>query len=117
MGVQGMNMHVTPSISLADAIKMVKAAGYTVTKQRAKKVKLATVGPTFVANWSDGVQTRMSIHTNDEKPDLRRAIRVSHAAYDSRTKGWGFASIVSDHFERGGKVLHRFDDRSKLVEA
>lgn len=103
-----MNAHVKPLISLADAIAIVKAAGYNVTKPRAKKTQLTTVGPTFVANWSDGIVTRMSIHTSDEKPDLGRALRVSAAAHDSRTKGLSFAQITSGHFERAGKVLHSY---------
>lgn len=97
--------HVNPE-ELAQAIALVKSAGFNVSKPRAKK--LTTVGPTFVANWSDGVVTRMSIHTNDMRPDVGRAVRVSAAAYDSRTKGLGVARLESGSFERGGKVLHTY---------
>ncbi len=89
--------------SLQDAIAMVKAAGYTVSKKREKKLK--TVGPTFVAHWVDGQVTRMSIHTMDEAPDLRRAVRVSFAAYMSRTKEEGLPLLKSGHFERNGEIL------------
>lgn len=91
-------------MDLKTALEMVKAAGYRVTKPAAKKLK--TVGPTFVAYWSDQVVTRMSIHTTDEKPDVERAIRVSRAAYESRTKYKGTAKLVRGHFERGGRAFH-----------
>src|SRR4051812_43838586 len=91
-------------MELQEAIALVKASGFTVSKPREKKLK--TVGPTFVAHWLDGVVTRMSIHTTDENPDFRRAIRVSHAAYESRTKGLGFSTMITEgHFMRGNKTL------------
>ncbi len=106
-----MNAYSKPVMDLAMAIAIVKAAGYTVTKPRAKRVKLTKVGPTFVADWSDGIRTRMSIHTNDEKPDLERAIKVSRAAYESRTKGLGFATMTQGTFERDGETLHHYGPR------
>lgn len=94
-------------MDIKEAIAFVKAAGYTVTKKAEKKLR--TVGPTFAASWSDGVVTRMSIHTHDEKPDVQRAVRVSKAAYDSRTKGLGFAKLQAGHFERAGLILSRYE--------
>lgn len=94
-------------MTLEEAIKLVKAAGYTVSKPRTRK--LNHVGPTFVAHWSDGVITRMSIHTTDEKPDLERALLVSLAAYESRTRRQGLARIVEGRFERAGNVLRTYD--------
>ena len=90
-------------MDLIQALAIVKAAGYRVSKPAEKKLK--TVGPTFVALWSDGVFTRMSIHTHAEKPDVGRAVRVSKAAYDSRTKGLGFATISCGWFERHGSMV------------
>jgi hypothetical protein len=90
-------------MDISEALAVVKAAGYRVTKPTEKKLK--TVGPTFVAQWSDGIVTRMSIYTHDEKPDIGRAVRVSKAAYDSRTKGNGLARPDHGWFERAGVVV------------
>ena len=97
-------------MQLDEAIAMVKAAGYTVRKQViSRKKALSKVGPTFVARWTDGEVTRMTIHCTDEKPDLGRAVRVSWAAYDARTKGQGFArAIEKGYFERDGIPLHEY---------
>jgi len=99
-------------MSLQEAIELVKANGYTVRKKSiSRKKALETVGPTFVANWNDGVVTRMSIHTRDENPDLGRAVRVSRAAYESRTKGRGIAKVIVDgYFTRDGELIHKYDE-------
>lgn len=95
-------------MNLQDAIKMVKDAGYTVRKvAQRRKSSLTTVGPTFVAVWHDGefTNTRMSIHCADDALDVKRAARVSHAAYQSRFKGARNCTILDGHFERNGEVL------------
>ena len=96
-------------MSLEEAIKMVKAAGYRVTKPAEKKHR--TVGPTFEARWSDGIITRMSIYTTDENLDVGRAVRVSAAAYDSRTKGLGLARLESGHFDRAGQIIKTYEGK------
>lgn len=102
-----------PDIDLKEAIALVKAAGYKVSKPRiTSRSVLKTVGPTFVANWADDITTRMSIHTPDDNLDLKRAVRVSLAAYLSRTKGRGTAHIDQAHFERDGRVLAAYGEMS-----
>ena len=97
-------------MQLSEAIAMVKAAGYTVRKQViSRKKALSKVGPTFVAKWMDGEVTRMSIHCTDDNPDLVRAVRVSWAAYQSRTKGQSICHVIQDgRFERDGQCIHAY---------
>jgi hypothetical protein len=42
--------------------------------------------PTFVARFSDGITTRMTCHCAPDQFDLQRGIKLSRAAYASRTK-------------------------------
>lgn len=98
-------------VSIAEATALLRAAGYTVSKKKASNKKPNGVGPTFVAHWTDGVTTRMSICTPDHNPDMGLGVRVSQAAYDSRTKGLGYATIKSGHFERDGRVLRSYSER------
>jgi hypothetical protein len=73
--------------------------------------KMAMTGPTFQAVWedSDSTATRMTIHCDDENPDLSRAVRVSWAAYQSRTKNKGLGLFIRHaHFERDHKILHAY---------
>jgi hypothetical protein len=72
-------------MSLDEALVVVKAAGYRVSKPKAKPSKHKDrVGPTFVAKFADGEVTRMSTFTSLEKLDWERGIRLSQAAYQSR---------------------------------
>jgi hypothetical protein len=69
------------------------------------------LGLVFQAEWSDGITTRMSVFCDGGEPDLGRAVRVSRAAYESRTKGNGLAEqIIAGHFERDGLVLRRYQN-------
>ena len=114
------NLHPT----LDEAIKMVKAAGYVVGRQkklRKARPKKKRVGPTFVAEFSDGVITRMSTFVSSlENLDWERGTALAIAAYQSRWRArarrerrlplttlWGPIPppIVSAHFEQDGKVL------------
>ena len=45
------------------------------------------VSPTFGAQFSDGVVTRMTCHCAQGNLDVRRGIVISRIAYESRTKG------------------------------
>jgi hypothetical protein len=106
------------SISLDEALAVVKRSGYRVSKPKSNNHK-DRVGPTFVAKFADGVVTRMSTFTSLEKLDWDRGVRLSQAAYESR---WRMRervhlahytaliapappAIVSAHFEQDGKVL------------
>lgn len=42
--------------------------------------------PTFVAKFSDNISTRMTCHCTPDHLDLARGIKLSKAAYASRTK-------------------------------
>jgi hypothetical protein len=42
--------------------------------------------PTFVAKFADGVVTRMTCYPKDAPLDVERGIKLSRAAYESRTK-------------------------------
>ena len=71
------------------------------------------IGPTFQAIWEDkdSTTTRMTIHCDDEKLDLSRAVRISYAAYQSRHKGEGLGLFIrSAHFERDHKILQAYKD-------
>lgn len=110
--------------TLDNALAVVKAAGYRVSKPKTPKRK-SQRGPTYVAEFSDSVTTRMSVHTSLENLDWERGERLSQAAYQSRWKTRARAqyrkrngkpcpvdliapvppAIVSAHFEQDGKVL------------
>lgn len=91
---------------LERALAIVRAAGYRVAKPRSSK-KRDRVGPTFVAEFADGVVTRMSTFTSLEKLDVQRGLYLSRAAYESRTKKFP-CPIANARFEQDGKVLATF---------
>jgi len=110
-------------MGLDDAIALVKAAGYRVSKPKESKPKTKNrVGPTIVCKFADGVVTRMSVFTTAEDLDWNRGIRLSQAAYQSRwrtqaRRNNGSATIsliasvppaiVAAHFEQDGRILAR----------
>jgi hypothetical protein len=114
-----MKMRISPTrtsskTALETALAVVKAAGYRVSKPRTRKVK-DRVGPTFVAQFSDGQVTRMSTFTSLENLDWKRGVRLSQAAYESRCRHARCAPpIVSAHFEQDGKTLATCDRQSVL---
>ncbi len=91
--------------SLEQAISLLKAAGYRVTKPKPKTKD--RVGPTFVACFADGQITRMSTFTSLSSLDRGRGIRLSLAAYESRMKQ-AAPPITEAHFEQDGVVLERY---------
>jgi hypothetical protein len=119
--------------TLAAALAVVRAAGYRVSKPRAKPVK-DRVGPTFVAKFADGMVTRMSTFTSLENLDWDRGVRLSQAAYQSRWRTRERANhfkrtgkhcpldpvapvppaIISAHFEQDGNVLAQRNGGSAL---
>ena len=73
--------------------------------------------PVFCAKWSDGLETRMSIYSRIDHPDIRRAVAVSQAAHASRTKGKS-AAIVSGHFETAdGEMLRSYSTSDEIEKA
>jgi hypothetical protein len=40
--------------------------------------------PTFIAEFADGVRTRMTCHCTSDHLDLARGVKLSRAAYESR---------------------------------
>ena len=94
-------------LTLPEAIKILKAAGYRVSKPRPpKKFKRGKdrVGPTFVAEFADGAVTRMSTFTSVEKLDWDRGVRLSIAAYQSR---WRLARAQYREWNGKRYLLHR----------
>jgi hypothetical protein len=71
---------------LDEAIVLVKAAGYRISKPKAKsKPKFKDrVGPTFVARFVDDEIVRMSTHCSSESLNWARGERLAQAAWRSR---------------------------------
>ena len=55
--------------------------------------------PTFVAAFTDGEATRMTIYCADSKLDLARGVRLSRQAYRAR-KGKAPPAMTAGHFEK-----------------
>jgi hypothetical protein len=67
--------------------------------------------PTFVAQWSDGTETRMTTYTILKKLDLKRGITLARAAYSSRKKVPMSAietTIIAAHFEKDDVVVRAY---------
>ena len=103
------------------AIAMIRAAGYRVSKRKIPKNRKPKdrVGPTFVAQFSDGEVTRMSVFTSLAKLDVDRGLRLSQAAYEARARrrfGGSLRSvlppIVRARFEQDGKTLASYDEQA-----
>lgn len=91
-------------MQLDQALKIVREAGYRVTKPKPKKENRR--GPTCVVKYTDDVVCRMSTFCSDDKLDWERGLALCQAAYESRTRhAPNFARIESAWFERDGKVL------------
>jgi hypothetical protein len=110
--------------ALDEALALIKAAGYRVSKLRAKPKRKPKskdrVGPTFVCEFADGEVTRMSTFTSLKKLDWDRGERLSQAAWEVRWRArerkqqrpyWVVApvppAIVAARFEQDGVVLAR----------
>jgi hypothetical protein len=92
-------------LDLPQALQLVRAAGYRVTKP--KQRKLTSCGPTCVVPFADGVLCRMTTHCRDDALDWQRGIKLCTAAWSTRT-GLMMAqapSVLSAHFERDGDIL------------
>src|SRR5215475_11743703 len=104
-----------PNDALIEAIKTVRAAGYRVSKPRKPKTFKRgkdRVGPTFVAEFADGVTTRMSTFTSLENLDWGRGERLAQAAYQSR---WRTRVLAQYREQNGGLHLTRRQYREPAV--
>jgi hypothetical protein len=95
---------LSPNLDLEHALRLVKAAGYRVSKP---KRKLTSRGPTCVVRFADGNTCRMTTHCHDDALDCARGIKLCKAAWSTRT---GLAmmqapQVISAHFERDGNIL------------
>jgi hypothetical protein len=111
-------------MTLAQALEIVRAAGYRVSKPRSRKTNgnvKDRVGLTFVATFADGQVTRMSTFTSLANLDLGRGLRLSQAAYEARARRSGKSlhpvppPIVHAHFEQDGNVLATYDDPAGVL--
>jgi hypothetical protein len=66
-----------------------------------------TSSPTCVVAFADGETTRMTVCSASGKPDLRRGIKLAHAAYESGTMSKPPA-ITALHFETVGGESVKF---------
>jgi hypothetical protein len=111
--------------ALEHALGVVKAAGYRISKPKAKYAprRRDRVGPTIVCRFSDGEITRMSVNTTLENLDWYRGERLAQAAWRSRWRRRQRIytpypivepvppAIVAMHFEeQDGTVLSRRPD-------
>jgi len=101
--------------------KSAKATRAPKARKTNGKIKARGVGPTFTAEFADGVTTRMSVFTAPEKLDWARGERLAQMAWQSRWRAQyhkrnGRAAlidtvapvppaIVSARFEQDGKML------------
>ena len=98
-------------MTLEQALTVVRAAGYRVSKPKPRKQ--SRVGPTCVVRFADGTLCRMTTHCSDTAPDYERGTRLCRAAWSSRHKlpVEQSPAVASIHFERDGE---RFGQRIGL---
>jgi hypothetical protein len=96
------------TVSVKEAVALLKAAGYRGSKPRRRPRIERRVGPTFVATFHDGEVTRMSTFTLSTDLDVRRGVRLSEAAYCSRKRTEIVPPIAKAHFEQDGKALAHY---------
>src|SRR5215468_7513582 len=98
-------INLSPHPDLEHALRIVRAAGYRVTKPKSRK--LTSRGPTCVVRFADGTLCRMTTHCRDDALDYERGVYLCKAAWSSR-KALPMAQapqVISAHFERDGAVL------------
>jgi hypothetical protein len=90
-------------MSLDEAMKIVRAPGYRVSKPKPRK--LPKVGPTCVVQFADGTLCRMTTHCRDDALD--HGLRLCQAAWASRhQRAEEEAPAVTEmHFERDGQRI------------
>ena len=98
-------LSLSPNLDLEHALRLVRAAGYRVTKPKPRK--LTSRGPTCVVRFADGTLCRMTTHCRDDALDYERGVRLCKAAWSTR-KALPMEqapAVISAHFERDGNVL------------
>jgi hypothetical protein len=65
---------LSPNIDLEHALRLVKAAGYRVSKP---KRKLTSRGPTCVVRFANGITCRMTTHCHDDALDFERGYPIA----------------------------------------
>jgi hypothetical protein len=63
--------------------------------------------PTFVATFTDGEVTRMTVFTTPDYLDVERGKKLARYAYESRTKKTPPAFLKA-HFEQAGVVFRAY---------
>jgi hypothetical protein len=96
---------LSPNLDLEHALRLVRAAGYRVSKP--KQRKLTSRGPTCVVRFADGNVCRMTTHCHDDALDYARGINLCKAAWSSRRNlpMSQAPQVISAHFERDGNIL------------
>ena len=108
-------------MSLDEALKVVKLAGYRVTKPKPKKQ--TKVGPTCVVMYADGFTARMTTATTDEKPDFARGLSLCAAAWeskhctDNRLPAYMLACKITDRYRNALMNAERLDNAVARVVA
>ena len=75
-----------------------------------EKINTAVASPVFVAEFADGVVTRMTTYCEDDKKlDIARGIKLAQHAYTQRTKGQRAPALAKASFERDGQVLATYN--------
>ena len=92
-------------MNLQDALAVVRASGYRVTKPKARARKQSRVGPTCVTHFIDGSVFRMTTHTTDDNLDFARGIRLCALALASRHGHDCVPPVEYVHFERDGVTI------------
>lgn len=69
-----------------------------------KSISTSVASPTCVTTFSDNQVVRMTTWSANGRPDLRRGIKLAHAAYESRTKR-NPPAITKVHFEIDGVTI------------
>ncbi|HEY2530258.1 MAG TPA: hypothetical protein VGJ20_20370 [Xanthobacteraceae bacterium] len=92
------------------ALACVRAAGYRVSKPKAKKQ--SRIGPTCVTLFVDGTLCRMTTHTSDDDLDYTRGEKLCRWVWESRhvisrlfPQHDCVPAVASIHFERDGERL------------
>lgn len=89
-------------MDIQEALTLVRAAGYRVSKPKPKKQY--RVGPTCVVVFTDGIVCRMTTYCNDEFLNWKRGEYLCRAAYESRQKLLS-PPIKQISFERDGRTI------------
>jgi hypothetical protein len=67
------------------------------------------LSPVFQARFSDKTKVRMSVYSASQPLDVKRAVKVAHAAYASRHHiPISKTTITEARFEKDGKVLAEY---------